>query len=456
MDERRLTIGEHLEELRYRLVVSLAAVLVVFILCWIFRIPLMNVLAAPHQKTMRALGFSPDLKVTAYQEAFITLMKVCFVAALFVASPIVIFQLWMFVAAGLYDHEKKYVYIFAPISMGSFMLGMLFGYFVLIPFGLRFLLLIVGDVATPIIKISDYISLLMLLTLVLGVVFQLPLILLFLVKIDLVTPETLRRERRYAILAAFLLAAILTPPDPGTQIMLAIPALALYEIGILVAAPSWSHFLKFMGAVLAVAAIASGFILHSRAKAMQAGELSGGVAMAGTKDAPSLSALAQGEQLRVGQILRTKEANRAAFHLPSGSELRMNRNTELTFLTRTSLRIEKGEIWMAVKPPFFVVRTRDGTVEIKEGQVDVAVGPEGTRLVVAKGAATASTTDGMRREILAGRTFTFKFGGEPVDVKAVTGWTREIQKPADPKPKTEAEKTPKPKEPAGAASDGNP
>ncbi|NOZ23861.1 MAG: twin-arginine translocase subunit TatC [Planctomycetes bacterium] len=432
MNERRLTFGEHLEELRYRIIISLVAVLVAFVFCWVFRIPLMNVLAAPHQKTMRAMGFSPDLKITAYQEAFITLMKVCFISALFISSPVVIYEMWMFVAAGLYEHEKRYVYIFAPISLGSFLLGMLFGYFILIPFGLRFLLMVVGDIASPIIKISDYVSLLMLLTLVLGIVFQLPLVLLFLVKIDLITPETLRRERRYAILAAFIIAAILTPPDPGTQMMLAIPTIALYEIGILIAAFSWGHFFKLTGAVVAALAIGLGLVWHSRVKASQAGGLTEGSATIEQSARSGPRTLRQGEALKVGHIVRTGQDSKAALRLASGCELRMNTNTDIRFTARNSLRLVKGEIWIAVKKENYIVRTPDCGIDIKPGETDVAVNDAGTTVIVGKGVSAVTTRDGAQHTIMEGRKLTVKYGGKPTDIKAATSWTKEITKPNPP------------------------
>lgn len=425
MDERRLTFGEHLEELRYRLIISLLAVAAAFVVCWLFRIPLLNLLAAPHQQTMRALGFAEDLKVTTYTEAFMTVMKVCIVAAVFLASPIVIYEVWMFIAAGLYAHERRYVYLFAPICAACFMIGMLFGYFLLIPFGLRFLLVIVGDVATPIIKISDYVSLLMLMTLALGLVFQLPLVLLFLVKIGIVSVETLREERRLAIVGAFVLGAVLTPsPDPGSQLMLAIPLIGLYEIGILIAAPSWPRFLRFMGAVLAGGAVVAAVAIYGHSRAMRAGELASGAAVSEARG----TALKPGDRLRAGSLLRTDASSTASFRLAAGAELRMNGDTEVRILTPTSLGLQRGEVWIAAGNSPFLLRTSDGVVTIKSCEADLSVGEPGTTLVVCKGSAAVATRDGAQREVLEGRKFTFKFGGEPVDVESATRWTRKVPK----------------------------
>ncbi len=167
------------------------------------------------------------------QDTFLAFLKLSIVAALFLASPLVVRQLWRFISTGLYPHEKRHVSLFAPLSFGAFITGFMFGYLVLIPLGLRFLAsyappdLIVGEYS-----IEGYLSLFITLSLVTGAIFELPLIMCFLALIGVVTADGFRRIRRYAILVAFVVAAILTPPDPVTQTLLAIPLLLLYELGI--------------------------------------------------------------------------------------------------------------------------------------------------------------------------------------------------------------------------------
>ncbi len=181
----------------------------------------------------KVLEVDPKLRVLRYPESFLSHFKVALILAIFFASPLAGRELWSFVAAGLYAHESRYVVIFAPASFFLFVGGALFGYFILIPIGLSYMATY-GDPSYLAlgITLSDYLSLFILLTVFLGLVFQLPLILLFLGKIGLVDPPRLRKGRRYLILLAFVLSAVLTPPDPITQVLMAVPMVLLYEIGI--------------------------------------------------------------------------------------------------------------------------------------------------------------------------------------------------------------------------------
>ncbi len=174
-----------------------------------------------------------ELVQLRYQEGFLSFVKLALVAALFVASPLVARELWSFVAVGLYPHEKRYVHLFAPLTFVAFAVGAAFGYWILIPLGLRFLAtypppeLIAGTFS-----LSDYLSLFTTLTLVVGAVFELPLVMTFLTLIGVGSPEKYRAYRRYCILGAFVVAAFLTPPDPVTQSLMAVPLIVLYEVGI--------------------------------------------------------------------------------------------------------------------------------------------------------------------------------------------------------------------------------
>lgn len=183
------------------------------------------------------LKIDSKLKILRYPESFIAHFKVALILALFFASPLAGRELWRFVGAGLFPNESRYVVVFAPVSFLLFLLGVLFGYYVLIPLGLSYMATY-GDPAYLElgITLSDYLSLFMILTIFLGLVFELPLVLLFLGKIGMVTPPVLRKGRRYLILIAFIAAAILTPPDPITQVLMAIPIILLYEIGIVLVA----------------------------------------------------------------------------------------------------------------------------------------------------------------------------------------------------------------------------
>ncbi|MCO5172275.1 MAG: twin-arginine translocase subunit TatC [Planctomycetes bacterium] len=170
-------------------------------------------------------------------DVFLTYIKLALVAALFVAAPLIVWELWKFVSRALYPHERKWVRLFGPLTYGAFLSGFLFGYLLLIPIGLRFLASYApADVAVAQYSIQGYMSLLITLSLVCGVIFELPLFMTFLALIGVVSAQNFRDYRRYCLLLAFIIAGILTPPDPVTQSLLAIPLLGLYELGIFLAA----------------------------------------------------------------------------------------------------------------------------------------------------------------------------------------------------------------------------
>ncbi len=231
----QLTFGEHLDELRVRLIISLIALFVAFLVCFHFSEGLMAFVLEPMIDTLSELGYTSQVVYTKAQEKFIAYLKLSAVAALFVSSPVIMYQAWAFVAAGLYRSERRYVVSFAPASFLSFISGVLFFYFMMMPWGLQFLLAFGGDdTITPMIQVSEHISFFLMLSLIMGLVFQLPLVMLFITKIRVLTWEQFAEKRRFAILFGFVLAAILTPPDVFTQIMLALPFCFLYEIGIMV------------------------------------------------------------------------------------------------------------------------------------------------------------------------------------------------------------------------------
>lgn len=233
--QHQLTFGEHLDELRARMIISLIALFVAFLVCFAYSEPLMSFVLEPMVDALDELGYTPTVVFTKAQEKFIAYLKLSAVAALFVGSPVCLWQAWAFVSAGLYPHERRYVLTFAPSSLLSFVTGVLFFYFLMMPWGLQFLLAFGGDPSIqPMIQVSEHISFFLMLSLIMGMVFELPLVMLFLTKVHIVTWQQFAEKRRFAILFGFILAAILTPPDVFTQVMLALPFCFLYEIGILV------------------------------------------------------------------------------------------------------------------------------------------------------------------------------------------------------------------------------
>ncbi|MBM2833857.1 MAG: Twin arginine-targeting protein translocase TatC [Candidatus Brocadiaceae bacterium] len=206
----RMSLGSHLEELRRRVVYSVIAIVFCFVVCWFFKVQILDMAKNPHKFAMTKAGLSTELQVLSYQEGFYAYMKLCFITSVFFAYPIIIYQIWQFVSVGLYKKEQKYILLFLPISYAAFVVGGLFGYFLLIPFGLQFLIGILGPGIQPIITMGTYVSFVFMLTVALGLVFQLPLVMLLLSKIRFITPDKFIAWRKYAILVIFIIAAIVT------------------------------------------------------------------------------------------------------------------------------------------------------------------------------------------------------------------------------------------------------
>ena len=222
----------HLEELRKRLVYCAITAGCGFVVAYVFfREKLFQLLIAPLKEVMPE---GDQLIFTNLPEMFFAELKVAFIAGLLAAAPVIFYQLWMFVAPGLYQKEKKHVIPFAISSTILFVGGGLFGYFVVFPFGFKFFIGFSNEYVKALPKVKEYLSFSMKLLLAFGFVFELPVVIFFLSKIGIVTPEILRKKRKYAILLTFALAAILTPPDVITQCMMAGPLIILYEIGIFV------------------------------------------------------------------------------------------------------------------------------------------------------------------------------------------------------------------------------
>jgi sec-independent protein translocase protein TatC len=170
---------------------------------------------------------------TGLPEAFFTFIKVSFLSGLMIASPVIIYQFWMFVAPGLYDREKRLLIPIVILSSIFFVGGALFGYFIVFPLGFDFFLGFATESIRPMPSMKEYLSFSAKLLLAFGLVFELPLVITFLAKLGIVTVPFLKKNRKYALLLFFVGAAILTPPDVVTQIMMALPLMILYEISII-------------------------------------------------------------------------------------------------------------------------------------------------------------------------------------------------------------------------------
>ncbi|MDQ7779665.1 MAG: twin-arginine translocase subunit TatC [Planctomycetota bacterium] len=235
--EKRMTFGEHLDDLRWCLIKAIIGIVLCVTVAMFFQRPLMWVVRAPHRYAFPATA-QQDSRLVAfsYQVPFIVHFKVALIFGLLASSPWVVFQLWSFVSAGLFPRERRHATRYGFISFALFLAGVAFGYFLLIPYALWFLAGLSKFYEVSLVPdIDAYVSLVLTMTILVGVVFQLPLVMLFTVRLGLATAKTFSSKRRYAILLAFIVGGLLTPPDPITQPMLAIPLILLFELGILLA-----------------------------------------------------------------------------------------------------------------------------------------------------------------------------------------------------------------------------
>ncbi len=221
----------HLEELRKRLVICAIAVGIGFVIAYIFAEQLFQILILPLRQNMDE---GQQLIFTSLPEMFFAYLKTALVTAVLGAAPLIFYQLYMFVAPGLYRNERSLVVPFVISSSLLFVGGSLFGYFIVFPFGFRFFLGFATDYIQALPSVKEYFSFAVKLLFAFGLVFELPVVAFFLGKLGVVTPELMRRKRKYAILMVFAMGAILTPPDVVTQCMMAGPLIILYEVSILV------------------------------------------------------------------------------------------------------------------------------------------------------------------------------------------------------------------------------
>lgn len=237
-DSHTMPLLDHLMELRTRLMWTILAFLIAFFACFYVAQPIYGFLVTPLANVMEEVGGTNRMIYTALTEAFFTQIKVGFFAAVFISFPIIASQLWMFIAPGLYKHEKGALAPFLVASPVLFIAGASFVYYFIMPMAWRFLLGFqtgVDEGVLPIeleARVGEYLGLVMKLILAFGISFQLPVLLVLLARVGIVSADGLAERRKYAIVGVFVFAAIVTPPDVISQIGLAIPMMLLYEISI--------------------------------------------------------------------------------------------------------------------------------------------------------------------------------------------------------------------------------
>ncbi|KWT92771.1 twin-arginine translocase subunit TatC [Candidatus Magnetominusculus xianensis] len=245
-NENKMSLFDHLGELRKRIMISLAAVLVVFILTFNYSEMILKTLVMPIENKMvfslhyPFIGFEPSgikqktLVFTEPSEAFWMHCKISLVAALMIALPVVLSQIWLFIEPGLIEKEKRLVIPFITGGTVLFMIGAVFCFYIILPFAFGFLMTYKTENLTPMITVGKYIDFTMKFLLAFGVIFELPIALLVMTKMGFVTPQKLGKARRHIVVVAFIVASVITPtPDAFNQMLMAVPIIVLYEIGIL-------------------------------------------------------------------------------------------------------------------------------------------------------------------------------------------------------------------------------
>ena len=229
----------HLTELRSRILRSFLYLLTFFIICYFFAENIYAFLIEPYANAVKNDNVNRRLIFTALHETFITYLKVAFFTAFFITSPIILTQIWKFVAPGLYKNEKKALLPYLIATPTLFLLGGMLVYYLVMPLAIKFFLTFesTAEISNlPIqleAKVNEYLSLIMRLIFAFGLSFQLPVLLSLLARVGFIDSEYLKTRRKYVIVIIFAVAALLTPPDPITQIGLGIPLLILYELSIL-------------------------------------------------------------------------------------------------------------------------------------------------------------------------------------------------------------------------------
>lgn len=230
INEREMPFLDHLEELRWRLLKSVISVFIMMVICFYFSDYILELLLLPGKNVDPPV----PLQVLKVQTVFIIKLEIALFAGIILSLPVIFYQFWQFLSPGLLLKERKLLPAVVFASVFCFLVGGAFAYFIIIPYALQFFLGLAPANIENNIALDFYIGFLLRLIIVFGVVFELPMLSLVLTKFGILSPGFMRKYRKYAIIGAFILGAILTPPDPTTQVFLALPIIVLYEISIFI------------------------------------------------------------------------------------------------------------------------------------------------------------------------------------------------------------------------------
>lgn len=230
LEEEKIPFTAHLEELRTRLIRSFIAVVIGASVAYAFKEKLFDILTRPLLAVMPHDG---KIIFTGLPEAFFTYLKVAFLAGMFLAAPVILFEFWMFVVPGLYKKERRLLGPVIILSTLFFVGGALFGYFFVFPWGFKFFLGFSSETLQALPSMKEYLGFVSKMLIAFGIIFELPIIITCMAALGLVSTAFLRKNRKYAVVIFFIVGAILTPPDVITQIMMALPLIVLYELSII-------------------------------------------------------------------------------------------------------------------------------------------------------------------------------------------------------------------------------
>jgi sec-independent protein translocase protein TatC len=229
-NKKEMPFLDHLEELRWRILKALIAVFIITIICFTFSDSLLEILLFPGQHIDPPI----KLQVLKVQTKFMVKLEIALIAGIIFSLPVIFYQIWMFVAPGLLKNEIKILPVITFSVALCFLVGVIFAYFVIIPYALYFFIQLGPVEIESNIALDFYIGFILRIMVAFGIVFELPTLSFLFTKLGLLTPVFMKKYRRYAIVGAFIIGAILTPPDPMTQLFLALPLIVLYEVSIFI------------------------------------------------------------------------------------------------------------------------------------------------------------------------------------------------------------------------------